>query len=107
LAGKFRAAFMAGQGASAAEIADALGGTTAHRVRAILRGMNVPLMRKTSVEDVLLVRWRVGDRRALEEKADLVGREPGALAALILRKVLAREGMVEELVNRHDVVGID
>lgn len=101
---KLRAAYMAGQGASAGEIARAIGGTTPDRVRAMLRVHGIPLMREVGNEDVLFVRWKVTDRERLNRAADALDREPGELAALIVRRVLEKPGLVKELVDPYDVV---
>lgn len=101
---KLRAAFMAGQGASAGEIARAIGGTTPDRVRAMLRVHGIPLLREKSGEDILFVRWKVADRERLNRMADRLDREPGELAALIVRRAMERRELVEELVHELDVV---
>lgn len=101
---KLRAAYMAGQGASAGEIAKAIGGTTADRIRAMLRVHGIPLMREKGGEDILFVRWKVSDRERLNRAADVLDREPGELAALIVRRALERPNLIKELVHELDVV---
>jgi hypothetical protein len=102
---KLRAAYLAGQGASAGEIARAIGGTTGPRVRAMLRVHAIPLLRENSGEDILCVRWKVADRERLNATADKLDRDPGDLAALIVRKVLAADpSLLRELVHDLDVV---
>jgi len=102
---KLRAAFLAGQGASAGEIARAIGGTTGHRVRAMLRVYGIPLMREHGDDDVLFVRWKRADRQRLNEIADRLDREPGELAALIVRKALAGgHDFISSLIDELDVV---
>jgi len=86
---KLRAAWMAGNGASAAEIAKAIGGTTAQRVRAMLNEYRIPLIRRCRGEDVLTVVWRQDDRRRLNSAAAALDFEPAELAALVLRAALA------------------
>lgn len=83
-----RAAWMAGNGASADDIARAIGGTTAQRVRAMLRDHHLTLLRRG--EDVLTIAWNASDRRQLNGIADALNRDPGELAALILREALGR-----------------
>lgn len=100
---KLRAAFMAGQGASAGEIAKAIGGTTGPRVRAMLRVHGIPMLREAGNEDILQIRWKIGDRERLNAAADQLDRDPGELAALIIRRVLERK-MISELVHELDVV---
>lgn len=102
---KLRAAYMAGQGASAGEIAKAIGGTTPDRVRAMLRVHGIRLMREHAGEDILFVRWKRADRERLDAVALKMDREPGELAALIVRRVLA-DRSAEKLVDKFDVVGI-
>lgn len=101
---KLRAAYMAGQGASAGEIAKAIGGTTGDRVRAMLRVHGIPLMRKNSGEDILFVRWKTADRERLNRTADKLDRDPGELAALIVRRAMEKKNLIEELVHELDVV---
>lgn len=101
---KLRAAFMAGQGASAGEIAKAIGGTSADRVRAMLRVHGISLMREKGGEDILFVRWKVADRETLNRAADHLDRDPGDLAALIVRRALEKPSLVKELVHELDVV---
>lgn len=100
-----RAVHMAGRGASAGQIAAVIGGTTADRVRSMLRVNGISLMRQSSVEDILFVRWKVSDREMLNAAADRLDREPGELAALIVRKALA-DRSVEKMIDPLDVVGL-
>lgn len=100
-----RAVYMAGQGASASEIARAIGATTPDRVRSMLRFQGFGLMRSRSNQDVLFVRWKREDRAMLDAAADRMDREPGELAALIVRKALADKA-VEKMVDPLDVVGL-
>lgn len=62
-------------------------------------------MREKGNEDVLFVRWKREDRAKLDAAADRMDREPGELAALIVRKVLA-DRSVEKLIDPLDVVGL-
>lgn len=102
---KMRAAYLAGQGMSSREIALAVGGTTGSRIRAMLNSHGIPLMRSAGNEDVLSVRWKRGDREALNKAASRLDREPEELAALIIRKVLASNPkLLSELVHEHDVI---
>lgn len=100
-----RAVYMAGQGASARQIAAAIGGTTPDRVRAMLRAHGFGLMRSQGNEDILFVRWKTDDRARLDAAADKLDREPGELAALIVRKALA-DKVVEKMIDPLDVVGL-
>jgi hypothetical protein len=101
---KLRAAYLAGQGMSAGEIARVIGGTTGQRVRAMLRVYGIPLQRDRGNMDILQVVWKRGDRAALDAAADRLDRDPGELAALIVRKVI--EGKkIESLVDGLDVIG--
>ena len=104
-ANTMRAVYMAGQGASASEIARAIGGTTSDRVRSMLRFQGFSLMRSRSNQDVLFVRWKREDRAMLDAAADRMDREPGELAALIVRKAMAGK-LVDKLVDELDVVGL-
>jgi len=100
-----RAVYLAGQGKSAGEIARVIGGTTPDRVRAMLRAHGFGLMRTQGNEDILFVRWKSQDRAMLDAAADRLDREPGELAALIVRKALV-EKSVDKMVDRFDVVGL-
>lgn len=100
-----KAAYMAGQGASASQIAAVIGGTTPDRIRAMLRAHGFGLMRSQGNEDILFVRWKRDDRARLEATADRLDREPGELAALIVRRALV-EKSVEKMVDPLDVVGL-
>lgn len=101
---KLRAAYMAGQGASANEIAEAIGGTAGNRVRSMLRAHGLPLMREHNGEDILFIRWKVADRQKLNAAADRLDRDPADLAAIIVRKVLADKKLLDSLVHPLDVV---
>lgn len=93
-----RLAYLAGQGASAGEIAKVIGATTAERVRAAARFHGVQLLRGVGNEDILQVRWKREDRLKLDATADKMDRDPGELAALVLRKALgdrSAEKMIE------------
>ena len=100
-----KAVYMAGQGASARQIATVISGVTPDRVRAMLRVHGFGLMRESSAEDILFVRWKRNDRERLDAAADRMDREPGELAALIVRKALA-DKVVEKMIDPLDVVGL-
>lgn len=100
-----RIAILAGQGASAGQIAKIIGGTTPDRVRSVCREYGIPLMRTNSGEDFLMIRWKTGDRALLDAEADRLDREPGELAALIVRQVICQKA-VEKFVSELDVVGL-
>lgn len=103
---KLRAAFLAGQGKSAGEIASIIGGTTGPRVRSMLRVHNIPLLREKGGEDILFVKWKRSDREALEKAALAMDRDGSELAALIVRKVLETPQMAREMIDDLDVVGV-
>lgn len=101
---KMRAAWMAGNGSSAEDIARTIGGTTAQRVRAMLRQHQLSLIRKCRGEDVLIVAWKDADRRRLNGAADALDREPMELATIILRRVLAGgPKIISKLIDGEDV----
>jgi hypothetical protein len=100
-----RAAYMAGQGASAKEIAQTLGGATAERVRAMCRVHGIKLQRSQAAPAIQQIVWKTADQDALNAEADRLDREPGELAALIVRKAIAAKE-VERLVDPLDVVGL-
>lgn len=100
-----RAAYMAGQGASASEIANVIGGTTPDRVRSMLRFHGLSLLRSRGGDDILQIRWKRTDRQELDALADKLDRDPGELAALVVRKAICGK-VVEKLVDPLDVVGL-
>jgi len=55
-----RAAYMAGQGASAKEIAQTLGGATAERVRAMCRVHGIKLQRSQAAPAIQQIVWKTG-----------------------------------------------
>lgn len=102
---KMRAAYYAGQGKSAKEIAQIIGGTDAARVRATLASIGTPLLRQAGGEDALVIRWKRTDGAALEKAAAERDIEPAYLAALIIRKVLAQgPEFLGGLVHEFDVI---
>lgn len=102
---KMRAAFLAGQGASAREIAAAIGGTNAQRVRAMLRSSGLRLLRQGGNDDVFFIHWSIVDRESLKAVADAAGMEPAETAAAILRKALATpQAVIADLIDEDDYV---
>lgn len=103
---KIRAAFLAGQGKSADEIARIIGGTTAPSIRTILHSNGVPLFRKSGHDDCLMLQWKKTDREAIEKHAAKRDRDPAELAALIVRKVMqGGDKAIDALVSEFDVIG--
>lgn len=100
-----RASYLAGQGASSAEIARILGGTTAQRVRSMCREHGIKLQCSPTAPAIQQIVWKKADQDALNAEADALDREPGELAALILRRALERK-LGRDLVHEMDVVGI-
>jgi len=100
-----RLAYLAGEGKSAGEIARIIGATTPERVRAAARFHGIQLLRGVGNEDILQVRWKREDRQKLDATADKMDRNPGELAALVLRKALG-DRSAEKMVDRFDVVGL-
>lgn len=98
---KLKAAFLAGEGKSAHEISQLIGGTTQQRVRAMLSDHGISLTRGVG-EDILTVRWKEGDRDRLDAVAARLDRPAADVAALLLRKLLVEspdkiDGMIHEL----------
>lgn len=98
---KLKAAYLAGEGRSAHEISQLIGGTTPQRVRAMLSDHGITLTRGVG-EDILTVRWKEGDRDRLDKAAARFDRPPDEVAALLLRKLLLEnpdkiDGMIHEL----------
>ncbi|ALA17187.1 MULTISPECIES: hypothetical protein [unclassified Chelatococcus] len=101
------AAWLAGNGRTADEIAFLIGGTSAAVVAQVLRSRGLKSLRKRGEHiDVITVRWKNADRQRLNEIADRLDREPEELLALITRRVLdGGIDAVNALVDRYDVIG--
>jgi|GEM_PF-2705493 len=100
---KLAVAFLAGQGKSAAEIEKAINGEmSAPAIRTMMHSYGMPLLRSSAAQDFMLVQWKTTDRELLEKHAAKRERDPGELAALIVRRVLqggdkAIDGLVDDL----------
>lgn len=101
---KLKAAFLAGQGKSAKEISQLIGGTTPQRVRAMLSEHDIILTRVPG-EDVVTIRWKKADRERLDAAAARLDRPSAELAGLITRKILTRRPeLIDELIHELDVL---
>ncbi|MBB4017046.1 hypothetical protein GGR16_002075 [Chelatococcus caeni] len=102
------AAYLAGTGATPAEIAALVGGTSAAYVGQVLRSFGLLNLRRPGRpnEDILTLRWKRSDRQRLNDIADRLDRDPEELLALIGRRVLdGGVDAVNALVDRFDTVG--
>ena len=101
---RLRAAFLAGLGRTAEEI-EAETRISARRVRELLAGAGLSLVREHEQMDVVAVRWKRQDRAKLDATAHKLDLDPYDLAARIICGVIERDGLVEKLVDPLDVVG--
>jgi predicted transcriptional regulator len=99
-----RAAFLGGLGRTAEEI-EADTGISARRVRELLAGAGLSLVREHQQVDVMAVRWKRHDTDRLNAAAHKLDLDPSDLAARIIRGVIERDGLVEKLVDPLDVIG--
>ncbi|MBS7698680.1 MULTISPECIES: hypothetical protein [unclassified Chelatococcus] len=95
---KMRAAFMAGAGRSGTEIATALGGTSSHKVRAMLRkaGLAMP---STADDRPLPLVLRRRELSALETAADRRDVSPEQLATAVLRACIADPVLFDNIID--------
>ena len=87
---KIKMIFLAGEGKSAAEIAEVLGGSNASKIRSILHKMGVPLSRKGGHDDRILIKCTTPERAAIRKMADGFDMEEG-LFLLTLGMILTSE----------------
>lgn len=99
---KIRAAFLAGQGKNATEIAEALGGTTPRRVRDMLRDAGVEMVRPFGRPKAVRIDCTNSDIRLLQEAAAEREAAPGDFALHILRVVLSEPVLLRNLLDEGD-----
>lgn len=101
---KLKAAFLAGQGRGAYEIAQIIGGTTPARVRSMLNSHDIPLLRGVGT-DALMIYWKETDRLLLDKIATSLDRSSPELGGLIIRRVISeRPDLIAELIQDLDVL---
>jgi hypothetical protein len=93
---------VAGEGHSGQEIADYLGGTTAQRVRAMLRKSGLKMRRSAGTAELFPLTCKRRDLRALRSVADSLDIEANDLLLLVLRDALANPDRLQVLVNDLD-----
>lgn len=99
---KMLAAFLAGQGKNAAEIADELGGTTPRKIRDMLRDAGIPMVRPFGRPKAVRINCTNRDMHRLEEEAAVREVDPGDLALHMLRVLLAEPTLMKNLLDETD-----
>jgi len=100
---KLRLAYLAGQGMTASQIADAMGGTTGPRVRSLLAKVGLQLL-GTAGRQVVQVKVRSADANALAAQAVKRDREPEELAALVISAAVKDPDLIDSLVDENDAL---
>ncbi len=93
------AAYMAGSGSSAEEIAEVLGGTTRARVRALLKSYGLDFVPKTGQEVAFPVVVSVAALREAEKIADVRRLDPKWMMSRVLDLVLKDQALLLDLLN--------
>jgi len=96
---KMRAAFLAGEGKNATEIAALLGNTTPRRVRDMLRDLGVHMVRPFGRPKAVRIDCTNSDLRRLEEAAAEREVAPGDLVLHILRVLLEEPVLLANLLD--------
>jgi hypothetical protein len=99
---KMRAAYMAGQGKNAGEIALELGGTTPRKIRDMLRDCGIKLVRPFGRPKAVRIHCTNTDLRRLDEEAAAREVDPGDLALHMLRVLLAEPTLLRNLLDEVD-----
>lgn len=97
-----RAAYRAGQGWNAGQIADEVGGTTPRKVRDMLRDCGIKLARPFGRPKAVQIHCTNLDLRRLEEEAAIREVEPGDLALHMLRVLLEEPTLLKNLLDEVD-----
>ncbi len=96
---KMRAAYRAGQGWNAGEIAMEMGGTTARKVRDMLRTCSIKLVRPFGRPKAVQIHCTNTDLRLLEDAASDREVEAGDLALHIIRVLLQEPVVMANLLD--------
>jgi hypothetical protein len=96
---KMRAAYLAGAGKTSSEIAEALGNTTARKVRDVLRSCQIKLTRPLDRPKTIQIHCATHDLRLLEYRAEEIEYDPADLALAILRVVLGEPTILRNLLD--------
>lgn len=99
---KMRAAFLAGQGRNAGEIAAELGGTTAKRVYDMLNSCGIKLARPFGRPKTVQIHCTNTDLARLEAEAAAREVDPGDLALHMLRVLLAEPVLMKNFLDEVD-----
>ncbi|KAB0269009.1 hypothetical protein [Microvirga brassicacearum] len=85
-----RAIYMAGEGMSASEIAIALGGTTAVKIRSLLSKHGISLKRRGGYDDRIVVRCTTPEREAITAFAERFDMEAGPFMLRLAMEATAK-----------------
>lgn len=99
---KMRAAFLAGQGRNAGEIAAELGGTTPRKIRDMLRDAGIPMVRPFGRPKAVRIDCTNSDMRMLEDAAAEREAAPGDFALHLLRLLLGEPVLLKNLLDEVD-----
>lgn len=98
---RVRIAYLAGQGCSAAEISDAIGGTTPERIYAYLSRNGLALVPKPPAHVAFVVRTARVEFDRLVVTATNLGAEPADVAGRLLSAVLDEPVLLRNLIDDH------
>ncbi|PXW56972.1 hypothetical protein C7450_1079 [Chelatococcus asaccharovorans] len=96
---KMRAAFMAGAGRSGTEIATVLGGTSSHKVRAMLRKAGLSMTRRGGDDAILQTHLRRRELASLVAEADRRDFDPGDLVAALVRACIEDPVLIDNIID--------
>lgn len=94
VATKVRAAFLAGQGKTPRQIADATGISTPDKARGLLRSLDILLPPEVRGTETVVVRLTHGAVDAMAVMADRAGMDPATFAARVLTMMVVEEAEV-------------
>ncbi|MEZ2407317.1 hypothetical protein AB6806_10915 [Bosea sp. RCC_152_1] len=96
---KIRAAYLAGQGKNATEIATELGNTTERKIRDMLRDAGVRMERPFGRPKAVQIHCTLTDMRRLDEAAAEREAAPGDFALHLLRLLLSEPTLLRNLLD--------
>jgi hypothetical protein len=98
-----RAAFLAGQGYTAADIAVQIGNTTGAKIASQLHRHGVHTCRKGD-DEIMQLRWSRRDQRALDALADKRSRSAADLVVITLRILLSEPVLFANLLDEVEMI---
>ncbi len=98
-----KAAFLAGQGYTAGDIALQIGNTTGAKIASQLHRHGVHTLRKGD-DEIMQLRWSRRDQRALDALADKRSRSAADLAVITLRILLAEPVLFANLLEEVEMI---